>query len=234
MKKAVKTISLIILIAGMPLFIITCKHEVPLPDGIEVNASPTTSNIYSPDTVYFQNTVQPLLISNCSMSGCHDAITHASDVELTSYSKIIVTGKVYPGSPASSKLYKVLNETGEEMMPPNGNFTSAQKDIVYKWILQGAKNNSYNACDTAIFTYSGAVSPLMNTYCKGCHNPASLGGGIDLSTYSTVKIQTLNGKLIGSITHASGFSPMPTGGSKLSACQIIQVKKWIAAGTLNN
>ncbi len=75
---------------------------------------------------------------------------------------------------------------------------------------------------------------MMNTYCKGCHQPASLGGGIDLSTYAAVKVQALNGKLMGSITQASGFSAMPKGGSKFSDCKIIQLQKWIAAGTPNN
>jgi mono/diheme cytochrome c family protein len=73
----------------------------------------------------------------------------------------------------------------------------------------------------------------MNTYCKGCHNPASLGGGIDLSTYAGVKTAAL-GRLMGTLNQAAGYSAMPKGGSKLSDCQIRQIEKWIQAGTLNN
>jgi hypothetical protein len=143
------------------------------------------------------------------------------------------TGGVKAGNPGGSKLYQVINNNS---MPPKpaAAFTQAQKDIINKWILQGAKDNVCNGCDTALFTFSGAVSPMMNTYCKGCHNPASLGGNIDLSTYDGTKAVALNGKLMGSINHAAGFSAMPKGGNMLSACQVTQLQKWIEAGTLNN
>jgi mono/diheme cytochrome c family protein len=75
---------------------------------------------------------------------------------------------------------------------------------------------------------------LINTYCKGCHNPNSLGGSIDLSAYNGVKAVAINGRLMGSINHASGFVAMPQGGNKLQDCQIQQVEKWIQAGSPNN
>lgn len=213
---------------------ISCKHEIPLTEE-QVPVSGGTQTC-SADTVYFQNKVLPLLNSSCAMAGCHDAITHKEGVNLTTYAKIISTGGVKPGNPTGSDLYKVLNKTGGDQMPPPpaAAFTQAQKDIVYKWIQQGAKNNACNDCDTTVFTYSAAVAPLMNTFCKGCHNPTSLGGGIDVSTYTAVKAIAANGKLMGSITHASGFIAMPQGSAKLSDCRIRQVQKWITAGSLNN
>ncbi|HRI23094.1 MAG TPA: hypothetical protein PLZ45_00405 [Ferruginibacter sp.] len=224
-------------IIGILLFLLimmSCKHDIP----IQVIETPVTGGeqTCSADTVYFQNSVLPLLNSSCAMSGCHDAITHKEGVNLTTYGNVMATGGVRPGDPANSKLYKVLNQTGGDRMPPPpaAAFTQAQKDLIYKWILQGAKNNACNDCDTTLFTYSGAVSPLMNSYCKGCHNPASAGGGIDLSTYAGVRSIALNGKLLGSIRHDAGFIAMPQGGNKLSACRITQVQKWISAGSPNN
>ncbi len=41
-------------------------------------------------------------------------------------------------------------------------------------------------------------------------------------------------KLYGTISHASGYSPMPKGGAKLSNCQIATIKKWVDTGMLNN
>jgi hypothetical protein len=221
---------------GLAMFVLimSCKHDIPIPE-VNTPVSGGTQTC-STDTVYFQNKVLPLLNSGCAMSGCHDAITHKEGVNLTTYAKILSTGGVQPGNPGGSELYKVLNKSGGDRMPPppGAAFTQAQKDIIYKWILQGAKNNACNDCDTAVFTYSAAVAPLMNTYCKGCHNPSSLGGGIDVSTYASVKSIALNGKLMGSITHAGGFIAMPQGSSKLSDCKIEQIRKWITAGTLNN
>lgn len=230
--------SKLLLLLGSLAFIIgaisSCKHEIPFTDAqLQVTGGTQTC---STDTVYFQNKVLPLLNSGCAMSGCHDAITHKEGVNLTSYSNILSTGGVRAGNPTGSKLYTVLNKTGNDRMPPPpaAGFTQAQKDIVYKWILQGAKNNACNDCDTAVFTYSGAVSPIMNTYCKGCHNPSSLGGGIDVSTYASVKTIAANGKLMGSINHTSGYIAMPQGGTKLSDCRIQQIQKWILSGALNN
>jgi hypothetical protein len=225
----------LVLILSTSAGLFSCKHEIPV-DLSGGNNNPTTSSTCSSDTVYFTNSVQPLLQSNCAYAGCHDAVSRKDGVDLSSYAKIIATGKIRPGDPNNSELYKVLFKTGDDRMPPppNAALSTEQKNILYKWILQGAKNNSCNDCDTTVFTYSGAVSPLINTWCKGCHNPASAGGGIDLSTYPVVRVQALNGKLMGSITHAPGFSPMPQGGNKWSDCQIRQVQKWIQAGAQNN
>lgn len=227
---------LAVLLSGICLLalIVSCKHELPftLQDPPVAGGTQTCSS----DTVYFQNKVLPLLNSSCAMSGCHDAITHKEGINLTTYASIVGTSGVRPGNAANSKLYTVLSKTGGDQMPPKpaAAFTTAQKDIIYKWIQQGAKNNACNDCDTTLFTYTAAIAPVMNTYCKGCHNPSSLGGGIDLSVYTGVKAVASNGKLVGSITHAAGFIAMPQGGNSLSDCRITQIKKWIAAGSLNN
>ncbi|MGB3008579.1 MAG: cytochrome c, partial [Chitinophagaceae bacterium] len=110
-----------------------------------------------------------------------------------------------------------------------------QKALIQKWINQGAKNNNCIAsCDTAVFTYSGAVKTIMDNKCTGCHNPGNLGGNIDVSTYNALRVIALNGKLYGSIAHQVGFSAMPKNSAKLSDCEIRQVQKWITAGSSNN
>lgn len=228
-----KALAGLILLLLMLLF--SCKHEIPQQALVDPPVDGGTQTC-SADTVYFQNKVLPLINSSCAMSGCHDAITHKDGINLSSYANIVATGGVKPGNPSGSKLYTVLSKSGGDRMPPPpaAAFTQAQKDIIYKWILQGAKNNACNDCDTTVFTYSAGIAPIMNTYCKGCHNPASLGGGIDVSTYAGVKTIAANGKLVGCITHASGYIAMPQGGNKLSDCRITQIRKWIAAGSLNN
>lgn len=223
---------LVLLLSVVSVLMITCKHEIP---GIINGGNPTQTNNCSTDSVYFVNEIQPLINSNCGTSRCHDAISHVDGIELTNYSKI--RSYVTPFNAGNSKLYKVIIKTGSDIMPPKPMpaLTTVQITKLQKWINQGALNNECSSgCDTTLFTYSGAVSGIMNTFCKGCHNPTSPGGGIDLSTYATVKAQALNGKLTGSIVHAAGFTAMPKGSNKLSDCQLIQVKKWIQAGTQNN
>jgi len=75
---------------------------------------------------------------------------------------------------------------------------------------------------------------MMDAKCTGCHNPGNLGGNIDVSTYAALKVIALNGKLYGSVAHQSGFSAMPKSAAKMSDCEITQVQKWIANGSLNN
>lgn len=218
-----------------------CRHEILNPGngsgggGGTGGGNPSPTSNCNPDSVYFVNDIMPLISSNCTMSGCHDNITHADGVNLTTYTKIM--SYVRPGDAANSKLYKVIIKTNGDRMPPPPMppMTTAQKALIQKWINQGAKNNSCIAsCDTAIFTYSGAVKPIMDNKCVGCHNPSNLGGNIDVSTYNAVRIISLNGKLYGSIAHQTGYSPMPKNSAKLSDCEIRQVQKWITAGSLNN
>ncbi len=192
-----------------------------------------TSNC-SADTVYFQNTIGPLIASSCTTTGCHDAITKASGVDLTTYTNILKY--VNAGNANGSKLYSVMARTDGERMPPAplSPMSANQLTQVKTWINQGAKNNFCSSCDTTTYTYALAVQPLMATNCVGCHSTASAGGGIDLSSYAQVKVYATNGRLFGSINHTPGYSAMPKNQAQMPACQIIQIKKWIDAGALNN
>ena len=223
----------------------SCKHEIPVSPDVVVNptnplnpVSPvvpgTGGSTCSADTVYFQSELLPLISSGCNTTGCHNATDRADGIDLSTYDKI--KAYVSAGNAANSKLYKVLVKTGNERMPlpPLPAFTADQITKVQKWINQGAKNNfCSNSCDTTKFTYSAAVQPIMQTYCVGCHNAASAGGGIDLSTYAQTKIYAANGRLYGSISYSAGFSGMPKS-AKMQDCQILQIKKWIDAGAPNN
>ena len=187
----------------------------------------------SPDTVYFQQTILPLITSNCAMSGCHDAISHKEGVILTDYAHI----RAYSSAtnPTGSSLYKsVVNG----YMPPKTPWNSTQKATLLKWMQQGAKNNSCVAtavnCDTTGVSFSATVFPTLKTYCTGCHSGNSPSGSIDLSSYTNVTKYISNGKLYGSIAHSTGFIPMPSASASLSACEISQIKSWIDAGSKNN
>lgn len=91
-------------------------------------------------------------------------------------------------------------------------------------------------CDDAVVTFSKTVTPILQS-CQTCHsnsNSASSGEGIRLQDYIDVQIYVKNNKLMGAISHASGFSAMPKGDGKLADCEISQLQKWIDNGTLNN
>lgn len=89
-------------------------------------------------------------------------------------------------------------------------------------------------CDTtALVKYSTDVAPIMSSSCNmsGCHNTTDAASGVILDTYAGVKVQALNGRLMGS-TSATGT--MPKGANKLLNCTLAKIQKWIDSGTPNN
>jgi len=89
-------------------------------------------------------------------------------------------------------------------------------------------------CDTTGVTFSGTVLPLIQTNCYACHSQAAGQGGIILEGHANVVIRVNDGKLIGAVSHASGFTPMPQNGQKLADCDIKRIQTWINAGAPNN
>ena len=87
---------------------------------------------------------------------------------------------------------------------------------------------------TGTISYTAKVVPILQNSCYGCHSGASPSGGQAMGNYTADKAMAASGKLIGTLTHASGFSPMPKGGTKLSACNIAIIQKWVTAGAPNN
>lgn len=231
----------ILLTLSLSVVFVSCVHEIPvIPDpgtggnGGGNNPPGGSGSACSPDSVYFVNTIQPLLISGCAMSGCHDAASHKEGVNVTTYAGVMKIVKA--GNATDSKLYKEIVRTDGDRMPPPPMAPMAADQIakIKTWINQGAKNNSCTSCNAANYTFAAVIKPLIENKCQGCHNPNSLGGGIDLSTYAGIKSAATSGTLYGSISWASGYSQMPQGGSKMSDCEIQQVKAWIDAGALNN
>jgi mono/diheme cytochrome c family protein len=94
-----------------------------------------------------------------------------------------------------------------------------------------------DTCDVSTVTWTLTVKPILASNCLACHSAAlagGSGGGIRLENYTDVKTAVNNQKLYGSISHSSGYSPMPKGGSKLNSCNLQQIKKWIDNGAPEN
>jgi len=191
-----------------------------------------------PDTVYFRNTILPLIISSCSTTDCHDKLTDEQDVLLIDYASIIEYGEIVPGNPFDSELFEKITETDPDKKmppPPEDPLLSEQISLIKKWIEQGALNNSCDEdCDTTNVTFSGTIWPLIELNCFGCHSGPQPSGGITLVDYNSVVVQANKGKLFSAVNHDIGFEPMPKNAPKLSDCKIDQIKIWIEDGTPNN
>jgi len=216
-----------------------CKHdpdELKNGDIIPNDTIPVLS--CNPDTIYFQNDVLPLLVSSCASTGCHDVASAKDGVILVDYLSVIQTGEVKAGDPFDSELFeKIIDNDPEERMPPppSNQLTTEQQDMIKKWIEQGARNTYCDSdCDTNNVTFSASVWPMININCTGCHNGSSAGGGVQITNYNDVVAIADNGSLLGTISHSSGYNPMPKNGNKLSDCKIDVVRIWIDNGTPNN
>jgi ribosomal protein S16 len=221
-----------LLISTFVLIILSCKHEL---DYLEKTTNPIDTTTPPPvDTlVCFESQILPLFVSNCAMSGCHDAITQEKNIQLTDYTNIME--EIVPNAPSSGDVMEAILDGS---MPPNpySNLTSAQISLIQLWINQGAQNttNCANVCDTTAFNYAADVAPILSNFCNGCHGGSFPSDGIITSSWASLQAIVNDGRLLGSIQHASGFSPMPKGSAKMNSCNITKIRKWIQAGALNN
>jgi cytochrome c5 len=197
----------------------------------------TNEYIENINPVCFESEVLPIFQSNCTQSGCHNAISREKGYDLSNYDGIVKKG-ITPGSYRKSELYKVLVQPAGAMPPkPYTLLSDAQIGVIALWIEQGAMNTTdcrVNTCDTSSVTFSGSVKPILQTYCNGCHSGAAPSGDISYETYDATKPTALSGSLAGAIEHTSGYSAMPQGGNKLTDCSIATIKKWIALGAKND
>ena len=90
------------------------------------------------------------------------------------------------------------------------------------------------SCDTANMTLAANITPIFRANCYNCHANGQSNGGVRLDVYNNLKSWATGGNLLGAVTHAAGYSPMPQGGAKLSDCDINKIRAWIIRGALNN
>ncbi|NEN22991.1 hypothetical protein G3O08_05690 [Cryomorpha ignava] len=236
--------SIIFVFVGV-LVILSCKHEPPLPPlnggtggtgggpGDTLNPNPYPCD---PDTIYFSQTILPLLVSNCAIPGCHSADAAEDGVILNNYENIINTGDVRPFDLDGSDLYEVITENDpDNIMPPPGDgnpLTSEQIGLIAAWIQQGALNLSCNNgdCDTTNVTYVSKIEPIITAKCLGCHSGSSPQGDISLSGYANVRDQSIDGSLLQAVQHVGTATPMPYQSSQLPQCEIDLIRIWIENG----
>lgn len=237
------------ILAIIIIFIVTfaaCKHDPPLSTEIPPptvpgggGGTPGGGGGTGTTLVCFETDILPIFQTNCAKASCHDAASHQKGYVFDSYANIVRNG-IKPGDANDSKVYQVLFETGNDKMPrpPNPDLSPAQKALIGKWINEGAQNTTNcgnsSGCDISLFKYNADIKPILATNCTGCHGGTAPSGGINLTVYEVVKNVGLSGRLVGAITHAPGFQPMPRNANKLSDCKITQIKNWVSAGAQNN
>lgn len=224
-----------------------CVHEPLTPQapgdttGLPADTLPvSTGRPCSPETVYFEKQILPILLSNCAQGGCHDAASRADGVVLTSYAQVMQTGGIRPGRPADSEIIEAITDSDPDKRmppPPASPLPASELALLETWIAQGAKNLACieaAPCDTATVSYQQHVLPILQFRCIGCHNGPNAGGGVELNNHQRISEEALSGRLLGAIAHEAGFVAMPPSGAKLPDCEILKIKTWAARGAPNN
>jgi hypothetical protein len=91
--------------------------------------------------VSFTSDVVPIFSKSCSTTGCHSA--GAITPELTpanAYSSLVYGGYVDTVSVEKSEVYMRMIDK-QKPMPPSGNLSQDQINVIYSWIKNGAPNN---------------------------------------------------------------------------------------------
>lgn len=103
----------------------SCKHPAEIPPEPEIS---------------FSGQIQPIIIGNCTRSGCHGT-ENPEEFTLLTYSDVMADERVIPGDANNSKIYRAITGRGEEPMPPDRTLTEEDILTIKIWIQQGAKNN---------------------------------------------------------------------------------------------
>jgi hypothetical protein len=226
----------------------SCKHH---PDGFDINTDdngnnggggPDTLVIENPhpcdqDSVYFTNTIQPLLNSMCAVPECHDAITAEDGVNLTNYQNIM--NQVDPFDLDGSDLWDKGIMDPDEPMPPadSPQLTQEEINLIEDWIMQGALNNSCQEdCDPLAFSYSVNLAPIIDGFCDGCHGGANPEAGFALGTHAQLvyMVENATNGFMNCLNNTNGAPIMPPNTLGLPDCYKQQFQNWIDAGMPNN
>ncbi len=97
--------------------------------------------VFPPANISYNNTIQPLFNIGCATSGCHDAKTRASNLDLSDYLgfRQRFYDVVIKGDTINSRLiWNLEGRIGTAPMPPQRPLNANQIRGFKQWILEGA------------------------------------------------------------------------------------------------
>ncbi|HCH65901.1 MAG: hypothetical protein CL927_19570 [Deltaproteobacteria bacterium] len=157
----------------------------------------------APASGIFLADVLEIIDSECI--SCHAGLTADAGLDLSTDFCAVVNGRiVVPESPETSLLYLRMRSPSEPM-PPSGQLSADQINIVRTWISEGAD------CEGASWVVdddTGAADPgkqLYDNYCAGCHGAD--GGGVSAPAMTAI-VPGLTAEEVAQIARA-GSGTMP-------------------------
>jgi uncharacterized membrane protein len=223
------------------------------------------------EPIDFDRHVLPILEERCN--SCHHApfdrsgrlVNPKASLRFDSFAEVMkgnLDGPVIVAKDLEkSRLYSVLNlpEDDDLFMPPKGGpMDQEQKDVIKRWIEEGANpsKNSVSATKGGIpapdepVSFNNHILPLLENRCLNCHGePYVKNGrtikptaGLQLDTYEMVMKGNLDGTIVtpGDPTVSTLFQVvilpdddpelMPPKGDPLTEDERTMIKRWILEG----
>ncbi|MBK8392892.1 MAG: hypothetical protein IPL23_28100 [Saprospiraceae bacterium] len=119
------------------------QEVITIDDGTVIDTmgmdTTTLASNCNPDTVYFEKDILPILLTNCSLGGCHTAASRQNGVVTDSYNRLVQTVGIRPFEPEKSRLFLSITSKNN-IMPPSGRMSEDKINLISKWISQGATN----------------------------------------------------------------------------------------------
>ena len=98
-------------------------------------------------------------------------------------------------------------------------------------IFYSCSASKKTTASTASITYTKDVKPIIDEHCgTKCHAAIDPAGGINLTNYTDVRHESVDGDLLGAIQHGEGYKPMPLKSPKLSDADIQTITSWVNSG----
>jgi hypothetical protein len=108
----------------------------------------------APEKIVFNRDVRPILSDNCFFCHGPDANHRKGKLRLDLREEALKQSAFVPGQPADSELVKrILTSNEDDLMPPRDSrkqLTARQKDILQRWIEQGATYQQHWAYDPPV------------------------------------------------------------------------------------
>jgi hypothetical protein len=125
----------VLLLGAMTAIVSSCTYDTK---------EAIAPDYHLPVIASFHGNIIPLFNQYCNNTGCHDAVTHGGNLDLSdsvAYHNLLKTGSVDTlVTPKSTLLYFELT-TAEPSMPLTGRLSDSCVALVLEWITQGARNN---------------------------------------------------------------------------------------------
>src|SRR5688500_19042130 len=117
------------------------------PPVLQIAAVLFAASAFAADEVLFNRDVQPILSDNCFACHGFDEKTREADLRLDTFDGATANNEgaraIVPGDLAKSEAWaRITTDDEDDLMPPRKShkkLTAAQKDIIKRWIEQGAK-----------------------------------------------------------------------------------------------